>query len=212
MAKSKFYTVWKGKKPGVYSTWADCEAQIKGEKGAQYKSFDNRTAAEKALKRNYWDFVQKGSKKDGQKKIVRDLSKFPEIQQNSLSVDAACAGNPGVMEYRGVETANGRQIFLRKFEEGTNNIGEFLALVHGLALLKKHEDTRPIYSDSRIAINWVMRSKRCKTQLQRSDKNAELFAQIANAERWLQQNSWPNAILKWETKKWGEIPADFGRK
>ena len=32
------------------------------------------------------------------------------------------------------------------------------------------------------------------------------------ATKWLKENNYSATIKKWETKKWGEIPADFGRK
>jgi ribonuclease HI len=134
------------------------------------------------------------------------------IQLPSLSVDAACSGNPGVMEYRGVDTATGREIFrMGPYPDGTNNVGEFLALVHGLSLLKKHNSNLPIYSDSVSAMAWV-RAKQCKTKLMRTERNIPLFDLIARAERWLQTNTYTNKILKWDTPNWGEIPADFGRK
>ncbi len=213
MPKSKYYVVWQGKKPGIYLSWTDCLAQTKGVKDARFKAFDNRQQAEEAFARSYKDYIVKKNTRQGPPKAsARDLRRFPEIVLNSLSVDAACAGNPGVMEYRGVETGTGRQLFIRKFEEGTNNIGEFLALVHGLALLKKHGSQSPVYSDSRIAINWVLRDKRCKTNLKPNARNEALFKAIAGAEQWLRENRFTNDIRKWETKKWGEIPADFGRK
>ncbi|KAA6303564.1 MAG: Ribonuclease H [Candidatus Ordinivivax streblomastigis] len=131
---------------------------------------------------------------------------------NSLSVDAACSGNPGIMEYRGVFTATGEEIFHQgPFQQGTNNIGEFLALVHGLALLKKQNSTIPVYSDSVSAMAWV-RNKKAKTTLEHCEANKILFELLARAENWLKTNTCLNPILKWETREWGEIPADFGRK
>jgi ribonuclease HI len=135
-----------------------------------------------------------------------------EIIRCSLSVDASCLGNPGVMEYRGVYTATGEEVFRQgPFPEGTNNIGEFLALVHGLALLKKHGSPMPVYSDSVTARAWV-RKKLCKTQLQRSESNRALFELVERAEFWLRQNAYSTPVLIWDTPRWGEIPADFGRK
>ena len=131
---------------------------------------------------------------------------------NSLSVDAACSGNPGVLEYRGVYTSTGREIFKQgPFPEGTVNIGEFLALVHGLAYLKQKNKNIPVYSDSKTAISWV-KNKKVKTKLELNKKNKKLFDLIDRALNWLQSNNFENQILKWETKYWGEIPADFGRK
>ncbi len=131
---------------------------------------------------------------------------------DSLSVDAACSGNPGLMEYRGVCTKTKKEIFKKgPFKSGTNNIGEFLALVHGLALLKQNNINIPIYTDSVTAIAWV--KKKCaKTKHERNIDNDELFNLIERAETWLKNNKFNNEIIKWETAEWGEIPADFGRK
>jgi ribonuclease HI len=134
------------------------------------------------------------------------------IVRPSISVDAACSGNPGVMEYRGVDTATGKELFhIGPFQQGTNNIGEFLALVHGLALLKQQNSSLPVYSDSVSAMAWV-RNKKCKTTLAACEANKPLFNLIERAEKWLKNNTYTNPVMKWETQQWGEIPADFGRK
>ena len=136
----------------------------------------------------------------------------PGAINESIAVDAACSGNPGKMEYRGIYLRTGKEIFHFGPVWGTNNIGEFLAIVHGLALLKqKGLDTMPIYSDSVNAQLWVKR-KQCKTTLERSQKSEELYRLIERAENWLKKNTYRNPILKWPTEEWGEIPADFGRK
>ena len=206
MSKSKFYTVWSGKSPGVYASWKECEEQVKGVEGAKYKSFDTREEAEKALQGNYWQFVKPKLDKQA------TLTQHPQIIAESLAVDAACSGNPGDMEYRGVYVKTGQQIFIQGvYKEATNNIGEFLAIVHGLALLKQKGSNMPIYSDSVTAQAWV-RAKKCKTKLERTPQNAVVFERIEAAERWLQNNTYTTKILKWDTPKWGEIPADFGRK
>jgi ribonuclease HI len=127
-------------------------------------------------------------------------------------VDAACKGNPGILEYRGVDTRSGAEFFrLGPFPEGTVNIGEFLAIVHALALLKKIDSGWPIYSDSRTAIAWV-KAKKIKTNLERKTNTEQLFQLTDRAVEWLKSNTWTNPVLKWETAYWGEIPADFGRK
>lgn len=203
MQKNKWYVVWKGSSPGVYSSWNECKSQIDGFENALYKSFDSQEKATEAFRSSPWEYVGKNTNSS-----KTDVS----IIQDSLSVDAACSGNPGRMEYRGVYTATGEEIFHGPiFEEGTNNIGEFLALVHGLALLKKQGSSIPIYSDSVNAIKWVT-GKKCKTKLERTEENQSLFELIERAEKWLEKNSYITKIYKWETEKWGEIPADFGRK
>lgn len=130
----------------------------------------------------------------------------------ALATDAACSGNPGILEFRGVIADTGTEVFHRgPFPHGTNNIGEFLALVLGLAYLKKYNLPWVLYTDSVTAIAWV-RAKKCKTKIVWNAQNQELFLMVRKAEEWLRQNTWTTQILKWETTLWGEIPADFGRK
>ena len=209
--KNKYYVVWRGRLTGIFDTWEECRKQTEGFEGAQYKGYPTRELAEAAHKLNYWQAVKQGTGNMEQGRGTFLGSHF-SIQLPSLSVDAACSGNPGVMEYRGVDTATGREIFrMGPFEHATNNIGEFLALVHGLALLKQYNKTMPIYSDSVNAMAWV-RAKKCRTKLVRTEKNIEVFNLIARAERWLEDNHYTTKIIKWDTPNWGEIPADFGRK
>ncbi len=205
-AKQKYYVVWQGYKPGIYTSWPACQAQIDGFPGARYKSFESKAEAEAALKSG----PAATAKTAGSKKSTGIVSRSAIIW-DSISVDAACSGNPGVMEYQGVTTKGAQQLFHQKFDLGTNNIGEFLGIVHGLAMLKKEGRNIPIYSDSMTAIKWV-RDKKAKTKLEHTPETAYLFELIERAETWLKKNSYSNPLLKWETKSWGEIPADFGRK
>lgn len=208
MAK-KYYTVWKGVSPGVYDSWTDCQLQIKNYKGALYKSFSTREEAEEALNSpaHYYLYPKGG----GQQKTCKEKQLPENFDTNCLAVDAACSGNPGPMEYRGVYLLTGQEIFHYGPVYGTNNIGEFLAIVHGLALLKKQGLNMTIYSDSRNALNWV-RQKKCKTKLERTERTEQLFQMIERAEKWLRENTYTTPVLKWETGQWGEVPADFGRK
>lgn len=200
MAKGKkYYVVWEGHNPGIYEDWKSAKEQIDNFTNAQYKGYPTKIEATEAF-RNGKTFVSK-------------KNTSINIHPNSISVDAACSGNPGAMEYRGVITNTGRELFKQgPFEDGTNNIGEFLAIVHGLGYLKRLGKTDTIiYTDSKTAMAWV-RNKRVKTTLQKTPKNAQLFDMIDRALTWLQLNKYSNPILKWETKELGEIPADFGRK
>ena len=206
--KQKFYVVWKGVNPGIYTSWTDCQLQTKGYEGAQYKSFDTREEAEHAFADSAFHYIGKNApkKEETQKQLPENFD------MNCLAVDAACSGNPGPMEYRGVYLLTGQQVFHFGPVYGTNNIGEFLAIVHALALMKQKGISMPIYSDSRNALTWV-KQKKCKTKLERTPKTEELFQMIERAENWLKNNSYTGIpILKWETEEWGEVPADFGRK
>lgn len=207
MAQKKFYVVWQGLKPGVYASWEECKAQVAGFGKARYKSFPTREEAETAFSENPWRYLNPKKTKTA---VAR--ASTGKIEKESIAVDAACSGNPGLMEYRGVYVADNREIFhVGPLEEGTNNIGEFLAIVHALALLKKRNQHIPVYSDSVNAIKWVAK-KKCNTKQAQSERNKPLFELIARAEKWLRENNYTNPVLKWDTKLWGEIPADFGRK
>ncbi len=211
-AKNNFYVVWKGRETGIFSSWDDCKRQVIGFEGAQYKGFPTEAAAREASKKNYWQIIQAKATQQATFSVddIDTSTKKPNIE--SIAVDAACSGNPGRLEYRGVYVRTGDELFRQGvFECGTNNIGEFLALVHGLAMLKKQGKLQPVYSDSVNAIKWVQQ-KKCKTKLEENKENAPLFELIDRAEQWLAANDYPNQILKWETQLWGEIPADFGRK
>ncbi|WP_055447192.1 viroplasmin family protein [Lacinutrix mariniflava] len=209
--KKKYYTVWKGHKTGVFKSWKDCKVQIKNYDGAQYKSFTTEDAANEALNGNYFDFIGK-NKSFKTELSAEQLKKIGKPNYNSIAVDAASSGNPGIMEYRGVDTKSKKQLFIQgPFAQGTNNIGEFLALVHGLSFLKKHDSDRILYTDSRTAMSWV-RKKICNSKLERSAKNKPVFDLVDRAVIWLKENEYKTTIVKWETKAWGEIPADFGRK
>lgn len=214
--KKKFYVVWNGLTPGIYHSWDDCQAQIKGVEGAVYKSFDSKEEAERAYASPAYEYVKRGASANSTA-IAETSAKAeggcgrPGLGICALAVDAACSGNPGPMEYRGVYLGDGKEIFHFGPVHGTNNIGEFLAIVHALAMLDKQGLKMTIYSDSRTAISWV-RKKCCKTQLERTDETEELFQLIERAESWLKAHRVTVPIVKWETEHWGEIPADFGRK
>jgi ribonuclease HI len=191
---TKFYVVWAGRKTGIFKSWSECETQVKGFDGARFKSFATRELAEHALRAG------------------PDVLVVPPEIAESYAVDAACSGSPGPLEYRCVDLKTGGEIFRQgPFADGTNNIGEFLAIVHALSLFKQKGIALPIYSDSETALSWI-KAKRCKTKLRRTARNAELFALIERAELWLAENDYRNPLKKWATEKWGENPADFGRK
>lgn len=217
MAKSKrkFYVVWKGRQKGIFKTWPECQKQIQGYAGAKYKSFPTWDEALTAWRGDYKDFIAQsaGSKSKSKKNPeAQEQLKLKERIIPSYSVDAACSGNPGNLEYRGVDTETEEHWFHEgPFEYGTNNIGEFLALVQALRLLKEKSCELPIYTDSRTAMAWV-RNQKVNTSLEVTEDNQILFEKMDSAIEWLQANQYTNKILKWDTVNWGEIPADFGRK
>ncbi len=210
MSKNKFFVVWEGKEPGIYSSWEECKRQIHGFEGAIYKGFATEAEAREAMVSPCWDYIGKNAKT--KKPTQEEIAKVGLPNFESISVDAACSGNPGLMEYRGVYTKTAKEIFRQgPFKDGTNNVGEFLALVHGLAFLKQKNSSLPIYTDSKTALAWI-KAKKANTKLEQNQQNQILFDLIHRAEIWLGENEFSTQILKWETEVWGEIPADFGRK
>lgn len=208
--KNKYFVVWEGREPGVYKSWDECKKQTYGFESAIFKGFTTEKEAREAFLSPYWEYIGREAKKP--KPTQEQIAKVGMPDFKSLSVDAACSGNPGAMEYRGVYTKTGEEIFRQgPFADGTNNVGEFLALVHGLALLKQKNSNAPIYSDSMIAIGWV-KAKKHRSKLERTKNNDRIFELLQRAEKWLVENTYSTKILKWETEVWGEIPADFGRK
>ena len=175
MSKQKFYVVWKGNNPGVYQSWEKCQNEIKNVNGALFKSFSNLEEAKKAYDQGYEEYKQSLD--------YKNVLDGPEL--NSISVDAASSGNPGLMEYQGVDT-NTKEILFKMgpFNNATNNIGEFLALVHGIAILEKKSEKKIIYSDSITAMSWV-RKKHCQTKLKRNEENEEVFVLVERAIKWL---------------------------
>lgn len=214
MADRKFYVVWNGHHTGVFDSWEECKLQVANFPDARYRSFPTQDAAIAAYR---------GETQHSDLGLIKSIAShtsprvnyaaFPEINLDSIVVDAACSGNPGPVEYRGVSLRTGRQIFhVGPMQDGSNNMGEFLAIVHALALLdKKGLHGIPVYSDSRTGMAWV-RNAAVKTTVASTPNNAEIRNLMERAIRWLHAHPRHNPVLKWDTEKWGEIPADFGRK
>jgi ribonuclease HI len=193
MAKNTHYVVWIGKEPGIYTTWAECQQQTKGVKGAKFKGFKSFEDAKRAFE---------GSEDAPQKDYIRE----------SINVDVGCSGNPGIMEYRCMDTETGEELFhVGPYPKGTNNIGEFLGVVDALRYLNERGSDKPVYTDSVTAIAWV-RKKELKTNLVRDDETESLWEKVEDAVQWLKEHDFTNPIYKWDTVNWGEIKADFGRK
>lgn len=219
MAQRKFYVVWVGREPGIYDDWDDCREQVEGFPGAKYKAFGSQLAATAAFRGDPADesvIIRTIADHNAARAQMRQIPSFydiPEINQNAIAVDGACAGNPGRMEYRGVDVKSGIELFhVGPLEDGTNNVAEYLALVHALAYLyQKGDRETPVYSDSRTARGWI-RNRGCRTKLLRTPRNGRIFELLARADVWIQSHNVTNPVLCWDTDAWGEIPADFGRK
>lgn len=221
MAKGKkYYVVWVGRNPGVYDDWSDAQEQITQFQGARYKSFATPQEAAEAYRKglladatgDLGAFMRELRQRQAQSEEKCDYRTIPDIDQTAWAVDASCQGNPGIMEYQGINLATGECLFrVGPFHGGTNNIGEFLAIVHALALMEQRGESHTIYSDSRTAISWILKGK-VRTTLTESTVNAKVFNLLRRALKWLLTHQFRTRIVKWDTDNWGEIPADFGRK
>ena len=207
MAKhSKFYVVWRGLQTGVFTDWESCKKSVEAFKNPAFKSFKTEAEAIVASRGRAEDFLETNSKDE-------PIVSKDNIIINSICVDAACSGNPGPMEYRGVDYETKKQLFLSKvYQQGTNNIGEFIAIIHAIGWMQTQKVNKIIYTDSKTAISWI-RNKKIKTNLKQTEANKELFEVMNRALQFVLKNDMSQyQILKWETESWGEIPADFGRK
>lgn len=215
MSDRKFYVVWEGHAPGIYDSWEECQAQVDGYPNAKYKSFGTLEAATEAFRGDPAEHMAfaRALRKQMSRSAKPDYHEIPGVRLDAVAVDGACAGNPGPMEYRCVRVSDGAEIFhVGPLEGGTNNIGEYLAIIHAASLLAKRGLTQvPIYSDSVTAQGWVRRG-RSNTKVEPNGRNGQVLEMLARADAWLAANRIANPILKWDTDRWGEIPADFGRK
>lgn len=211
--RRKFYVVWVGHDTGVFDSWDECKLQITNCPGARYKSFDSQEEAIAAYRGNPDDYMGIFKAMAQRSNTVVNHAANPEIVPGAIAVDAACSRNPGPVEYQCVDIATGQRLFhVGPLAGGSNNMGEFLALVHALAMLDKAgRGDVTIYSDSRTAMSWV-RNRKAKTTIAATPENAKIRELVARAEVWLQTHNPTNRVLKWDTERWGEIPADFGRK
>jgi len=234
MAKQKYYVVWTGKQPGIYMNWSDCQQQVNGFEGAKFKAYESKAEAEQAYTQGWqlhWGTSNKGkastqasskaAKLAGTSKQASSKSaklagsaaqEQEEIDYHTISVDVGTSGNPGPIEYKGVDTKTGEVLFsVGPIPNGTNNLGEYLAIVHALAYIAKTGDTRNIYSDSMTAMKWV-KQKSPNTNLPRNEATKEMWSLVDRATQWLSTNTYTTKIMKWQTDRWGEIKADYGRK
>lgn len=217
----KYYVVFRGHSPGVYDNYDEVKEQTQGFPGALFKGFSSSQEAAEAY-RNFTGTEDReelmrlinstSSNTSGSTSATLSWKDNPEVDQEAWAVDASCLGNPGKMEYRGVDLKTGEVIFnIGPFDDATNNIGEYLALVHAMALMAKKGEWHNIYSDSRTAMSW-WRNRKVNTKLKPTSRNGKVFELLARASVWVNTHQFPASVMKWQTERWGEIPADFGRK
>jgi ribonuclease HI len=137
-----------------------------------------------------------------------------------LVVDAACNNSRnGMGEYRGLWILTDKRrvaaFMSGPFRPTTNNVMEFMAAVEGLQLIHRQQVPRcVVYTDSRVALSWVNNMEiKALTKDTLAKINMPLLEKVAMAECWLAKHKDMKRLLrKWDTRRWGEIPADYGRK
>lgn len=211
--RAKFYVVFKGRKPGVYKTWDECQRNTAGYPGASFSSFTSETEAYQAFA--VGDLAEWKKKARG----LQDerWSHAPPMRNGTfLVVDAACSGYPGPVEFRGVLMPGRAEAFkFGPYQAGSNNIGEYLAIITGFRWLHERSMNIPVYSDSKVAIGWVLGEGICKTNMTKDQMGSVLQREVESAERWLRgpwAPTYKKLLHRWDTEEWGEIPADFNRK
>lgn len=213
MSARKFYVVWDGRAPGIYDSWEEARLQIEGFPNARYRAYGSQEEATRAFRGDARQEMALYRQMAARKAEAVNYAAM-NIRGDAIAVDGACSRNPGPMEYRGVSVGTGKEIFrVGPVANATNNIGEYLAIIHAAALLKQRGDfTTPIYSDSRTALAWI-RAGHHGSKIVPNAGNARACDLLRRADAWLAANG-PirNPLLKWDTENWGEIPADFGRK
>ncbi len=211
-SKKKFYTVLIGRQKGIFDSWEECKKSVQGFPSACFKSFHSREDAEQAWQENFFRRQSKGAKQ-------KTSNANTNIPTSGIVVDGACSNNPGLAEYRGVNIETGVELFSHTPFLATNNVAEFVAIVHAMAYCIEHNlQETTLYSDSVNAILWIKKGI-CKSTLKDTSRypdNKFDYARrlIAHSEKWLKEhkNVALPRLVKWDTENWGENPADYGRK
>jgi viroplasmin and RNaseH domain-containing protein len=86
MPKQKYYVVWKGHKTGIFTSWAECEKQVKGVVDAQFKAFGSDAEAEAAYLANYDDYKGKASSTENGDWQAQNLCFHPFVWMRPVTV------------------------------------------------------------------------------------------------------------------------------
>ena len=179
-----YYVVKRGRIPGIYNDWSDCEKQIKGFSNAKFKKFED------------YDLALDYSFAESPLTNVKPTK--------GIAVDAAYSMKRGEGEYQIFDLELNKMVYnSRIYKDSTVNIMEFLAIIQGLKMFSN----RDIYSDSATAITWV-NNKKINTNAVCGEETQK---EIDEALDYL--NSIGEVVIKkWDTSSLGDIPADFNRK
>lgn len=154
MAKNKFYAVAAGRMTGIFQSWSQCEAQVKGVAGARYKGFVTREEAEK--------WLDDGGVYERKVKATKPAPKVrkpePEAVDGKLFVytDGSSLNNPGPGGWAAVILEkNGPCELFGAFRRTTNNRMELLACIRALEAVEDRGDEVVLHTDSSYVVNGI---------------------------------------------------------
>jgi ribonuclease HI len=151
MTKKKFYAVASGRKSGIYTSWPEAEAQVKGYGGAKYKGFVNRSEAEA-----WMDDPQWGQKTKPIKKKTAYKQQVTSGACIEIYTDGGAINNPGPGGYGVVLLAKGEPLELSGgYQHTTNNRMELMACIKGIEALPMRTETVGLFSDSKYVVNGI---------------------------------------------------------
>lgn len=132
------------------------------------------------------------------------MNKRPTI---GIAVDAAHSTKNLETEYQGINLETGEKIFYKNLGNQTVNIGEFLGVVAAVKyIIENNFQPRIVYTDSTTAISWFRNKRTASNKKCKDLQKAEIFLRVMAADVDTIE------VVHWNNQKWGETPADFGRK
>lgn len=151
MAKKNYYAVRRGAVPGIYRTWPEAEAQVKGFGGAQFKGFATEAEA------NEWLAGEDVQEQKKPQKPSTDGQAI-EVEEGQIKVftDGGAIGNPGPGGYGVVIfSSSGNKELSGGYALTTNNRMELMACIVALRQLTGFKQRITLFSDSSYVVNGI---------------------------------------------------------
>jgi len=165
----KFYVVWHGREPGIYTDWESCRKQVDKFNGARYKSFPTREEAEAAFNGTKSTASKTAGRAPARRRpAARTVKTYSAAEIEAMEVpvkiftDGGCEPNPGkagsgVALYRDGEL---EELWYGLYTpHGTNNTAELGALYRGLKLAEGERAAGrsvALFCDSKYAVQCIV--------------------------------------------------------
>jgi ribonuclease HI len=156
---SKFYAVKVGRRPGIYRTWSETEALVKGFPGAKYKSFTRQSDAKNYINNGPEIIKTKSEIIKKEETRLKPSVKTELIKDGFINIytDGSCVdkiGGYGFVNTRGYRDCGKVPSF-----PTTNQVAELYAIQEALKYIKtitinhsNHSENVCIYTDSMYSI------------------------------------------------------------